>query len=61
MTLNSGGMAPGQYTAALRIRSNDPLQPEATVPVAMTVVLDMPYRVYLPLVLRNLGPWWSVN
>ncbi len=56
VTLDSGGMAPGQHTAALRIRSNDPLQPEATVPVAMTVVLDMPDRVYLPLVLRNLGP-----
>jgi len=52
VTLDAAGMSPGAHTAALRVRSNDPASPEASVPVTMTVVLDLPYRIYLPLVLR---------
>ncbi|MGB9776676.1 MAG: S8 family serine peptidase [Anaerolineae bacterium] len=56
VTFNAEDVSAGQYDAALRILSNDPAQPQATLPVTMTVVLDMPYRVSLPVVLRNLGP-----
>jgi len=52
VTLDAAGMSPGAHTAALRVRSNDPARPEASLPVTMTVVLDQPHRVYLPLVLR---------
>lgn len=54
VTFDSRSAAPGTHTAALRIRTNDPQQPQANLPVTMTVFL--PYRVYLPLVVRNLGP-----
>ena len=52
VTLDAAGMSPGAHTAALRIRTNDPARPEVSLPVTMTVVLDLPHRVYLPLVLR---------
>ncbi len=52
VTLDAAGMSPGAHTAALRIRTNDPDRPEASLPVTMTVVLDLRHRVYLPLVLR---------
>ncbi|MCS7283046.1 MAG: S8 family serine peptidase [Anaerolineae bacterium] len=55
VAFDSGGMAPGPHSAALRIRTNDPARPQVTLPVTMTVVLDLPHRLYLPLVLRNLG------
>ncbi len=52
ITLDAGQVAQaGLYTATLYIRSNDPLRPQATVPVSMTVVVHL-RRVYLPLVLR---------
>ncbi|MCX7854739.1 MAG: carboxypeptidase-like regulatory domain-containing protein, partial [Anaerolineae bacterium] len=56
VAFDSGGMGPGPHSAALRIRTNDPARPQATLPMTMTVVLDLPHRLYLPLVLRNLGP-----
>ena len=37
LTLNPAGLAPGVYTASLRVRSNDMANAEDTVPVTLTV------------------------
>ncbi len=38
VTFDSTGMAPGPYTAGLKIESNDPDTPTLTIPVTMTVL-----------------------
>ena len=55
VTFDATGAQAGRHDAALRIISNDPLRPQQTVPVALTVVLNLNHKVYLPLVLRAMG------
>jgi len=50
VTFDPTGMAPGDYRAGLLIDSNDPAQPEITVPVSLTVpapaeILSVDYTV----------------
>lgn len=37
ITFTSAGISPGTHTAQLRVRSNDPVQPVVTVPLALTI------------------------
>jgi hypothetical protein len=55
VTFDAGGttLTFGRHTAMLHIHTNDPLRPDSTLPVAMTVSLDLPERLYLPLVMRR--------
>ena len=46
-------LTPGQHTAMLHIHTNDPLRPDSNLPVVMIVPLDLPERLYLPLVMRE--------
>jgi hypothetical protein len=48
------GLQPGVYTTTVAIQSNDPANPEASIPVTMTV-LPTANPVFLPLILKS-GP-----
>lgn len=48
VTFNATGLEGGVYTTLLRITSNDPDEPQIDVPIT----LNVPYYIYLPLVLR---------
>lgn len=49
LTVNTAGLAFGQYTTSLMVRSNDPAQPEFAIPVELLVIDNSPPQIVAPI------------
>jgi len=50
VNFDATGLSAGQYTAALRLTSDDPMNPIVQIPVTLTVITE--YKIYLPLIFK---------
>jgi hypothetical protein len=50
VNFDATGLSVGQYTAALKLTTDDPMNPIVQIPVTLTVITD--YKIYLPLIFK---------